>query len=238
MYNRTAMRKLLLWEIAGAFIIIIAGTLLHSAYHNTNYWLLALISPVNESVWEHLKIGIWPVFFFAVIEYPFVRSSVRNFLEAKVAQAYTTAIATLIIFYAYTYVLGHNLLPLDILTFILAVIIGQYVSYKLLTANELDEFYDNIALSALYIIICVIVYATYFPPHYPVFMDTLTGQYGMPAKRGMFENILFFSKNTLLAILIVLVVFIVMNITTPFRVWSMNRKMDKIISLLEKIAKK
>jgi len=29
-----------------------------------------------------------------------------------------------------------------------------------------------------------------------------------------------------------------MNVTTPFRVWSMNRKMDKIISLLEKIAKK
>ncbi len=232
------MRKTLLWEIAGALVIIIAGTLLHSAYHNTSYWLLALISPVNESVWEHLKIGIWPVLFFAVIEYPFVKSCTKNFMEAKVAQAYMTAIATLIIFYSYTYFLGHNLLPLDILTFILAVLIGQFVSYMLLTANELDEFFGHMALSGLYLMAGAIAYATYFPPHYPVFMDTMTGKYGMPPKRGMLESLIFFSKNTLLAILGILVVFLIMNITTPFRVWSMNRKMDKIISLLEKIAKK
>jgi hypothetical protein len=233
------MRKTLIWEITGALVIIIAGTLLHSAYHNVNYWLLALISPVNESVWEHLKIGIWPVLFFAIIEYPFVKSYTRNFLEAKVAQAYATSIATLVIFYSYTYFLGYNLLPLDILTFILAVVIGQYVSYMLLTANELDEFFGHMALSGLYLMAGVIAYATYFPPHYPVFMDTLTGKYGIPAvKRGALESLVFFSRNTLLTILIVLVVFLIMNVTTPFRVWSMNRKMDKIISLLEQIAKK
>lgn len=232
------MRKVLLWEIVGAFVIIVAGTLLHSAYHNINYWLLALISPVNESIWEHLKIGIWPVLFFALIEYPFVRSVAKNFLAAKTVQAYATSIATLAIFYSYTSIIGRNLLPLDILTFIFAVTIGQYASYKILAVKELDEFFDHLASSALYIMIGVIIYATYFPPHYPIFMDSLTGKYGMPAKGGMFENVLFFSKNTLLAILIVLVGFFIMNITTPFRVWSMNRKLDKIIFLLEKIAKK
>jgi hypothetical protein len=232
------MKKMLLWECAGAIVVIIAGTLLHSAYHNTNYWLLALISPVNESVWEHLKIGIWPVLFFALIEYPFVRSLAKNFLAAKAAQAYATAAAVLVIFYSYTFVLGHNLLPLDILTFVIAVVIGQYVSYKLLAANELDEFFHHLASSSLYILIGVIFYATYFPLHYPMFMDTMTGKYGMPVKRGIFENILFFSKNTLLAILTVLIVFFIMNVSTPFRVWSMNRKLDRIVSLLEKIAKK
>jgi hypothetical protein len=84
----------------------------------------------------------------------------------------------------------------------------------------------------------VIVYVTYYPPHYPMFMDTLTGKYGMPAKRGVLENTFFFSKNTLLAILIVLVGYFLLNITAPFRLWSMNRKLDKIVSLLEKIVKK
>ena len=232
------MKKLLIWESAGALFVMIAGTLLHSLYHNTSYWLFALISPVNESVWEHLKIGIWPVLFFALIEYPFIKPVTKNFLIAKVAQAYAASIATLTIFYSYTFVLGRNLLPLDILTFILAVIIGQYASYLILNANELDEFFDHMASSALYIMIGVIVYITYFPPHYPVFMDTMTGTYGIPAKRRIFENLVFFSKNTLMAILIVLVGYFLMNITAPFRMWSMNRKMDKIISLLEKIAKK
>ena len=128
---------------------------------------------------------------------------------------------------------------MDILTFILAVVIGQFVSYMLLTAKEADEFFGHMALSALYILVGVIVYVTYLPPHYPLFMDTMTGKYGIPeVKRGMLEGLLFFSRNTLLTILIVLIVFLIMNVTTPFRVWSMNRKMDKIISLLEKIAKK
>jgi len=232
------MRKVLLWESAGAIAIIIAGTLLHSAYHNTNFWLLALISPVNESVWEHLKIGIWPVLFFALIEYPFIKSITKNFLAAKAAQAYAASISTLVIFYSYTFVLGRNLLPLDILTFIIAVIIGQCISYVILTANELSESFGHLASSALYIMIGTLVYATYFPPHSPIFMDTLTGKYGMPAKRGILENTLFFSKNTLLAILIVLIGYFLLNITAPFRMWSMNRNLDKIVSLLEKISKK
>lgn len=232
------MKKVLIWEAVGAFVIIIAGTLLHSAYHNNNYWLLGILSPVNESIWEHLKIGIWPVLIFGLIEYPFLKGQTMNLLEAKVAQAYTTSISVLVIFYSYTFVLGHNLLPLDILTFIIAVIIGQYLSYRILTAGDLDEFFSHLAASALYLMLVAIVYVTYFPPHYPIFMDSLTGKFGMPAKRGIFENMVFLGKNTLMAILIVLVGYFLMNITAPFRMWSMNRKLDKIVSLLEKIAKK
>ena len=231
-------KKLIVWECVCAALIIASGTLLHSLYAVNNYWLFGMISPVNESVWEHLKIGIWPVLFFALVEYPFVRSLAKNFFAAKVAQAYATSISTLAIFYSYTFILGHNLLPLDILTFILAVVIGQFVSYLILSAKELDEFFDHLASAALYLMLGVILYVTYFPPHYPIFMDSLTGKYGMPAKRGVLDNMLFFSKNTLLAIFIVIVAYFLMNITAPFRMWSMNRKMDKIISLLEKIAKK
>lgn len=232
------MKKVVILEAFGALLIIIAGTLLHSAYQYNNFWFFGIISPVNESVWEHLKIGIWPVLIFALIEYPFLKNQTKNFLEAKVAQAYVTSLAVLAIFYSYTGIIGHNILFMDILTFNIAVIIGQIVSYFILTADELDEFFDHMASAALYLLIGIIVYVTYFPPHYPIFMDSMTGKYGMPAKRGMIENALFFSKNTLLAILIVLVGYFLMNITAPFRMWSMNRKLDKIVSLLEKIAKK
>lgn len=232
------MKKVLLWESAGALFIIIAGTLLHSAYAHTHYWILAWISPVNESIWEHLKIGIWPILVFAVIEYPFLRSTTKNFMIAKVAQAYATILTILGIFYFYTYVAGRNFLVMDILTFIIAVLIGQFVSYKILTLFELDEFFDEVAVYSLYILIGVVIYATYLPPHYPLFKDPLTGTFGIQVKRNILDNILFFSKNALLAILIVLVVFLIMNFTTPFRIWSVSRKMDKMISLLEKIAKK
>jgi Family of unknown function (DUF6512) len=232
------MKKLMIWECVGAVLIIIAGTLLHSAYHNYGYWMLAWFSPVNESVWEHLKIGIWPALFFAIIEYPFIKSYAKNIIIAKTVQVYIFSFATLAIFYSYTAYVGTNILPMDIITFILAVIIGQVVSYVILSAVELDEVWDHLASTALYIMVGVILFVTYFPPHYPIFMDTTNGQYGLVIKRGFIENASIYSKNTLLAILILVGAFFVMNFTAPFRMWSMNRKMDKIIDLLEKIAKK
>jgi hypothetical protein len=232
------MKKVLIWESLGALIIILTGILFHFAYSNTGFWLLAWISPINESVWEHLKLGIWPVLFFALIEFVFIRTVSKNFLEAKAAQIYTTCAATLIIFYSYTGILGHNILAIDILTFVLAVLIGQFVSYKLLSMKELDEFWAHFASASLYILIGVFLFITYFPPHYPMFLDPISGTYGMPEKRNFLENALFMSKNTLLAILIILGAFFIMNITAPFRLWSLSRKMDKVIALLEKIAKK
>lgn len=232
------MKKLIVWESIGTVFVILAGTLLHSAYAHNDYWLLAIISPVNESLWEHLKIAIWPVLFFAVIEYPFIRSSTKNFLTAKVAQTYAAVILIFAMFYGYTSVLGGNLLPLDILIFIIAVAAGQYLSYRILSMPELDEAWGHTALYALYFLLGAVIYATYLPPRLPAFQDPVTGQFGMPAKRKFLESALFIGKNTLLAILVILIAFFVVNITTPFRIWSMGRKMDKIISLLEKISKK
>ena len=45
------------WEIIGTFFIIIAGSLLHFVYEWTGYSdIMGLFTPVNESVWEHLKL--------------------------------------------------------------------------------------------------------------------------------------------------------------------------------------
>jgi hypothetical protein len=53
---KTALR----WELAGIVSIILAGSTLHFAFEWANYWRpAALIAAVNESTWEHLKLGFW-----------------------------------------------------------------------------------------------------------------------------------------------------------------------------------
>lgn len=47
------------WYIAWALTILF-GTLLHDLYDWFPNPLTALISPVNESVWEHMKLLFWP----------------------------------------------------------------------------------------------------------------------------------------------------------------------------------
>ena len=45
------------WQIAGFFFVSVVGTLLHFLFEwRGESRLVALIAPVNESIWEHMKL--------------------------------------------------------------------------------------------------------------------------------------------------------------------------------------
>ena len=46
--------------ILAFFLTVLAGTALHFAYPLARTPLVGLFAPVNESVWEHLKLIFWP----------------------------------------------------------------------------------------------------------------------------------------------------------------------------------
>ena len=57
------------WHIAGFFWIVIVGSLLHFTYEwSGKSTLVGYFSPVNESLWEHLKLGYFSLSFFILIE--------------------------------------------------------------------------------------------------------------------------------------------------------------------------
>ena len=175
-------RKVLCLEIFGIFFIIILGTLLHFAYEWTGECrAMALFAAVNESVWEHLKLGFWPGFLYALIEYPLLKNHTNNFLIAKTISLYIIPITIALLFYSYTSLVGSHNLFIDILIFIIAVIIGQLVSYKIMTSEKLPETFTMISIVALIVITSMFLLFTFYPPHLPIFMDPNTGKYGIPS---------------------------------------------------------
>lgn len=175
------MKKYLMnWEIIGTIIIIIMGTLLHFTFEWFNYWRpIALISAVNESVWEHLKIGFWPALIFSIIEYVFVKKYANNFIIAKAACLTIIPIVIIVIFYSYTSIIGHNILTVDISTFIVAIALGQYISYKILTTKQLPTFISIISLMVVILLIVAFSLFTYYTIHLPIFRDMSKGKYGI-----------------------------------------------------------
>jgi len=126
---------------------------LYFVYEWTNYWrLIALIAAVNESVWEHLKLGFWPAVVWGLIEYRFMSKNANNFLIAKASVLISIPAIIVIVFYSYAYFVGHSILAVDISTFVVAVIVGQLVSFKLLTIRPLPKFYTAIALAIIIIL--------------------------------------------------------------------------------------
>lgn len=168
------------YEVIGMFFIIILGSLLHFTFEWSGHQpIVGVFSAVNESVWEHLKLGFWPALFYAIIEYRLLKKSTNNFLLAKTVGLYVIPIVIIVTFYSYTAITGESVFIIDILTFIVAVIIGQFSSYKLLTYKKLSEELEKISLVALIVLGLAFVIFTFYPPHLPIFQDPISGEYGI-----------------------------------------------------------
>ncbi len=175
------MNKVQRWEIIGVFFIVGLGATLHYWFEWTDYWRpIALIAPVNESLWEHLKMAFWPGFFYALIEYPFLKQETNNFLVAKSAGLFTMPVMITILFYGYTSMTGIHLLWADVIIFILSIISGQWISLRILTKTEkMKPITKNFAIAGLVIMVLAFSLLSYFPPKNFLFADTETGEYGI-----------------------------------------------------------
>lgn len=177
-------KKIFKLELIGAIIAVILGSMLHFVYQWSGYSkVIALIAAVNESTWEHLKLGFWPLLFWAGYEYFIFGKKNGNFIIAKAVALIVYCISIPLIFYSYTYALKDNYLPLDILTFIIAVFLGQFAGYKILTKK-----YD-VSLKTLGILIIILLLASFltfsfFPPKNFLFKDPVSGNYGILSKRS------------------------------------------------------
>ena len=179
--SRVNNRSVLVFEMVGTVFIIILGSILHFTFEwSGGNPVVGAFSAVNESVWEHLKLAFWPALLFMLIEYIPLKKTANNFVLAKTTGVYLAIITIPIIFYSYTAVTGKSIFVIDISTFVVAVIIGQISSYKLLTRKKLSKNLERISLILLVMLGIAFVSFTFYPPQLPVFRDPITGKYGIP----------------------------------------------------------
>lgn len=166
------------YQIVSAIFVCILGTLLHFTYElfGENQ-LVASFSAINESVWEHLKLLYFPMLLTLIIGYFCIGKNIPNFLCSKTIGIITSIIFTVVFFYTYSGILGKNIAIIDIGSFFIATILGEYVAYKFM--NSIFKCDNKIAIFVLVLIgICFIIF-TYSAPKLGIFKDPLTGQYGL-----------------------------------------------------------
>lgn len=173
--------KLLKIEIIVIVVCLFLGTLLHFTYQwSGENLVVGSFSAVNESVWEHLKLVFYPMLIMAIIEYPFVKKIANNYIEAKTIGIFTAISFIIVSFFTYTGIIGTNFFLIDILIFIISVILGECISYKLMRRKNESTNLSKILASAIiiFLLICFIV-CTYYTPEVNLFRDFTSGAYGI-----------------------------------------------------------
>lgn len=173
-------KSVLIWEISGIVFLIVVGSLLHFTFEWSNRLpLVGVFSAVNESVWEHLKLGFWSLILFSLLEYWFIRHETKHFLLAKGLGAVILQVVILSIFYTYTMFSAEPILAIDISSYILGCVLCQVVSYIILTRVSGKKILNKVGLALILIHAVLLISFTFAPPKLPIFQDSHTLTYGI-----------------------------------------------------------
>ncbi len=173
-------RNILIWELFGIIFILLFGGLFHFIYELSGYSkIIAIFGAVNESTWEHIKIGFWPAFIFGLIEYIAFGRKIKTFIFAKSISFILIIILIPAIFYLYIFIAGENYLLFDILIFIISVIVAQIFSYRLIV---MERYHISIQIIGIILLLCQLLafsIFTSYPPRNELFRDPIYKEFGI-----------------------------------------------------------
>jgi len=175
------MRKSLFpWELAGFLFVLAAGALLHFTYDwSGGSHIVAAFSPVNESVWEHMKLLFFPLFLYSIAQIFFSQRS--DFLAVRGLSALMGTLLIPVLFYTYTGIVGEHALWVDIAVFVVSAALTFLLDCRLLKGGRLSSgWLQLLGLFLLWGIAFLFVLFTFRTPQIPLFQDPASLTYGMP----------------------------------------------------------
>jgi len=124
------------WHVIGAIWIIVVGSLLHFTYEwSGKSIIVGLFSPVNESVWEHLKLGYFSLTFFMLIDFWILKNKTTGYFAAKAAGIISMSLLIMLINFIYETVTKGSNAFFHIALFIAGAILCQIVSFNIMRSD-------------------------------------------------------------------------------------------------------
>ena len=170
-------RSLPVWQMWGFLFTAAAGTLLHFLYDWIKTIPVALISGVNESIWEHMKLLYVPMLLFALIQRRFFPG--EGFWQSKLLGFLLGLGLIPVIYYTYTGSLGVSADWFNIAIFFLAAAAVFRTEIWLMRRKKRWRFSGRVALALVLLLGALFVIFTFLPPRVPLFQDPVTKQYGL-----------------------------------------------------------
>lgn len=161
-------------------IIFLLNFLTHFIYKIIPIDLFAIFFPVNESIFEHMKM-IYTTFLIdsLILFIWFKKTNIKfnNFFSALLISSIVAITSFLIIWLPIYYRIGENLIITLIVLFV-SICLSQIVSYYILSSFK-NKFLNYISLGFIILFIILFAYFTYYPLHNDFFFDPIEEKYGI-----------------------------------------------------------
>ena len=177
-------KKVLNYCVAGYIFVSILGSLSHFFYDwSGGNFLVALVCPVNESTWEHMKLLFFPVVLYTIF-WPGQCRKERQITAGMLLANIFGIISIPVLFYSYSGIYGKNLSFIDISIFFISVFVVFYLAYNWIVRRTEKgnkncrgllywnvEKYEVILIVVSFLLaICFFVF-TFYPPEWGIFKE-------------------------------------------------------------------
>lgn len=171
-----SLKKSRVIALFGTFVL---SFLFHFAYEMFPNFIFSIIFPVNESIWEHMKILYSSIIFYGFIDYFVLKRfnlDYHNFLFNICFCAFISILIYLGLFLPAYYRFGESMF-LSISILFITYIIVYYISYLILKSSDFD--FERFLVILILLGYIVFGYFTYYPIENQLFFDTHSEIYGI-----------------------------------------------------------
>lgn len=171
-----SLKKIKIINVVFLFLLSFLWHFMYDWFPNT---IFALVFPVNESIWEHMKIIYYYLLMGSILEFVLCKKNnikINNFYIEAMVKSILGVIFYLIIFIPFYLWLGESML-ISISLMLITYIFMEYIGYKILTGEELNINILPVIIIALGCIMFVIL--TFYPLHNFLFFDEVKFGYGI-----------------------------------------------------------
>lgn len=158
------------YTLIGILVLFVVGSLFHFLYSLTGEcFIVGLFVPINESIFEHTKMVVLPIFIWWSIFYLFRKKDlfVNTWFTSALIAMISAIIAIPMLFYFYSQAFGIESLVIDILILLISLAIGQILGLHYYRHGKGIEYHFAIVL--MIVIIILFAFFTINPPAFPIF---------------------------------------------------------------------
>jgi len=167
--------------IINTIAIFLSMFLFSFIYEKFPNFLTAALFPVNESLFEHLKLMYVSYVLISLITFFILKIKkikINNYFLATFVSVILNILIFFLIFLPIYNHFGENLI-LTMIIYLITLIISQVVFYKITTKLDHKDIYNGISLVLLPLVWCILVYLTFNPLRTDFFFDSKEEKYGI-----------------------------------------------------------